>query len=182
MKRKTLIIIFAVIALLFILTVPFKTGTYKDGGTKTYTSLTYKVVKWNKLYRAGADKYSKTKLYLFPNNFKDIDTLWEKEEKNIPEAESEKQDEVIDVIEFYERGETFTAKVLSVEDKTFLVERIGGGEYLFTVMDSTKILKNGKEVSVSEIAVGREISITYDGRVLKSNPGQLHLVYLVEIL
>jgi len=182
MKRKTLIIIFAVIALLFILTVPFNTETYKDGGTKAYTSLTYKVVKWNKLYGAGVDKYSKTKLYIFPNNFKSIDELWEKESENLPETKPEKQEEALDVVEFYERGETFTAKVLSVEDKTFLVERLGGGEYIFTVMDSTKILKNGKKVSVSEIEVDKEISITYDGIVLKSNPGQLHLVYLIEIL
>ncbi len=49
--------------------------TYKDGGTKTYTSLTYKIISWNELQ--GDTPYARKgfQLVLFPNNFKPIDNI-----------------------------------------------------------------------------------------------------------
>ena len=73
MKKRTILLMAA--AVLLILFVPIPTGTYKDGGTRTYTALTYKVVKWHRL--TGEDQvYSRTAVYWFPDNFCSLDELW----------------------------------------------------------------------------------------------------------
>lgn len=78
MKKKAWIWIAAIALLLAILFVPIPSGTYKDGGTRAYTALTYKVVKWNRI--SGSDMYRATKVYWLPDNFKSIDRLWSQEE------------------------------------------------------------------------------------------------------
>ncbi|SFC64201.1 hypothetical protein [Ruminococcus albus] len=79
MKKK---IIAAVITLvLLILFVPIPLSPLKDGGTRQYAALTYKVVKWQRL--VGEERYIKTSVYFFPDNFKDIDELWEKENADL---------------------------------------------------------------------------------------------------
>ncbi len=79
MKKK--IIIAFVVVLLLILFVPIPTGVLKDGGTRVYSALTYKIVDWNHIYGYG-EIYSKTKIYPFPTNFLSIDSLLAKEEKH----------------------------------------------------------------------------------------------------
>ena len=81
MKKKVWIWILAGILLLAILFVPIPTGVVKDGGTRTYTALTYKIVDWNRI--TGEAVYDETKIYLFPNNFKSLDALWEQEKENV---------------------------------------------------------------------------------------------------
>ena len=71
-KKKAIIILVAVILLLLI---PVPNGTVKDGGTKQFTSLTYKVVKWNRLVDVD-NIYQATEFYLFPYNFLSLDRLW----------------------------------------------------------------------------------------------------------
>ena len=72
-----------VLALVIVLFVPCGYSSYDDGGTQKSTSLTYAVVKWNKfesVWSSGEmklDKYENTCFYLFPDNFKSIDELWE---------------------------------------------------------------------------------------------------------
>ena len=61
-----LIIVFAVIAVDLLL-IPVR-KVYEDGGTQTYTSLTYKVIVWKQI-----DGKSGTELYIFPNNFHQLD-------------------------------------------------------------------------------------------------------------
>lgn len=73
MKKKTKILL---TVLIFLLLIPIPNGTLKDGGTKAFTSLTYKVVSWNKLVDANGI-YHKTEFYIFPFNFLSLDTLWE---------------------------------------------------------------------------------------------------------
>ena len=73
MKKKIRICIAGVV-LLAILFVPIPSGTYKDGGTRAYSALTYKIVKWQR--DTGSDVYKATKVYWLPNNFKSIDSLW----------------------------------------------------------------------------------------------------------
>ena len=75
MKRKWILII--VIFILVLLFVPMPTGTYKDGGTKTYSALTYKIVKWNRLIEDGV--YEKTRVYFLAKRYKSLEELWEKE-------------------------------------------------------------------------------------------------------
>ena len=64
--KKKLIIVFAVVAAVLLL-IPVR-KVYEDGGTQTYTSLTYKVIVWKQI-----DGKSGTEFYLFPNNFHQLD-------------------------------------------------------------------------------------------------------------
>ena len=75
MKRKTVIIAIALVVVLF---TPIPTGRY--GKTREYTTLTYKIVKWNE--SDGRFHYEKTSFYFFPKNFKSVYELWE--ENSIP--------------------------------------------------------------------------------------------------
>ncbi len=83
--KKKIIAVTVVAAILLILFLPIPTGTYRDGGTREYTALTYKIVVWNKRIAetdpdgsAGdVHTYHKTSFFRFPNNFKHIDELWE---------------------------------------------------------------------------------------------------------
>lgn len=81
MKRKFGIVL-AIIVLL-ILTIPIPIGPAKDGGTKQYSALTYKIVDWNHLYDNG-EIYDDTEIYLFPLNFKTVDELWERKMDMLP--------------------------------------------------------------------------------------------------
>ena len=58
--------LFAVITAVLLL-IPVR-KVYEDGGTQTYTSLTYKVIVWKQI-----DGKSGTEFYLFPNNFHQLD-------------------------------------------------------------------------------------------------------------
>lgn len=79
-KLLTLIIALALVIVLF---VPFGYASYEDGGTVRFTSLTYSVVKWNRYesdWSSGEmklDLYQNTCFYLFPDNFRLLDELWE---------------------------------------------------------------------------------------------------------
>jgi len=77
LKKKTKIII---ILLLLILFTPIPMGVYKDGGTRVYGAVTYKIVDWNHFYGERAEIYSKTRIYPFPLNFRSLDSLWSIEE------------------------------------------------------------------------------------------------------
>lgn len=81
MKKKVWIPVVIAVVLIAILTIPIPSGVYKDGGTREYTALTYKIVDWNRL--TGDSIYDKTKVYFFPYNFKSIDSLWYYEEDEI---------------------------------------------------------------------------------------------------
>lgn len=91
MKKKTKILLTLLILLLLI---PIPNGTLKDGGTKAFTSLTYKIVSWNRLIDADGI-YSATEFYVFPYNFLSLDRLWSRkpdrvnsEKINEPENDS----------------------------------------------------------------------------------------------
>lgn len=88
MKKKTWLIL---IVLLLILLIPIPSGTYKDGGTRAYTALTYKIVKWKRLVDTGGF-YEKTRFYPFPQNFKSIGSLWYQEERHMEKKEAVKSD------------------------------------------------------------------------------------------
>lgn len=84
MKKKTIIILCIVLALALFTPVP--TGIYKDGGTREYTSLTYKIVDWNRLGEEGK-LFTGVKFYPFPYNFLSVSRLYEREmrsEKAVP--------------------------------------------------------------------------------------------------
>lgn len=81
MKKKIWLPI--IIALLIaILIIPIPTGIYRDGGTREYTAMTYKIVNWRHLY-GDEEIYDTTKVYFFPNNLKSLDDLWAMESDSI---------------------------------------------------------------------------------------------------
>ena len=73
-KSRIAIIILAV--LLLILLIPIPSGTANDGGSREFTSLTYKIIKWNHIVDAD-ETYTGTDFYLLPDNFKSMSELWE---------------------------------------------------------------------------------------------------------
>lgn len=87
MRKKILIVI--IIVVFIILFLPIPKGTYDDGGTREYSALTYKIVEWNKLIAevnedgsvGEVNRYHKTSIFWFPNNFKSIGELWKLERK-----------------------------------------------------------------------------------------------------
>lgn len=76
--KKLIITISIILLILLILFVPLPSGMYKDGGTKEYSALTYKIVKWHVFEDTGR-YYINTSFYWFPDNFKSIDELWDME-------------------------------------------------------------------------------------------------------
>jgi hypothetical protein len=85
MKKKTLKT-FLTILTIFVLLCPCPIPLiYKNGGTRDYPAILYRVVVWNVLLEdptpEGEYIHHRTAVYLFPVNFKSIDELW-KIEKN----------------------------------------------------------------------------------------------------
>ena len=105
MKKKVWIWIAAAVLLLAILFVPIPTGVYRDGGTRAYSALTYKIVAWNRITTDAV--YEKTRFYLFPENFNSIDTLWEREKENV--------------------GKTLLATVESFTETEVIVQAVSNG-------------------------------------------------------
>ena len=77
MKRKTIIIICAIV-LVLILVIPMPIAPCLDGGTREYVALTYKVVDWHHLY-GDVKIFDETKIYFFPDNFASITELANRE-------------------------------------------------------------------------------------------------------
>lgn len=82
MKKSKIFIIIGIVLLCVVLFTPIPLGTIEDGGTRDYLALTYRIVKWNRLTGISEDGthievHKNTCVYFFPNNFKDIDELWE---------------------------------------------------------------------------------------------------------
>ena len=73
MKKKTICVIIAAV-LAVILLFPVKT-VYRDGGTRDYRAILYRIVIWNRLQEDGI--YHDTDVYFFPHNRGSIDQLWE---------------------------------------------------------------------------------------------------------
>ena len=94
LSKKNKIVIAAivvVVVVLLMLFLPVNSGTFKDGGTKVYGALAYKVVKWKHLYSDGVDEngnfvmklYEKEVVYWLPNSTKSLSELWEMEKENV---------------------------------------------------------------------------------------------------
>ena len=80
MKKRIIIGIIVVILLVLFLPIPNPKGSVEDGGTRDYCALTYKIVVWNKFIvdenTGEFYTYHKTSVFWIPDNFKNIDELW----------------------------------------------------------------------------------------------------------
>ncbi len=146
MKKKIWILIVTGLVLLAILFVPIPTGVCRDGGTRSYTALTYKVVDWNHLMTDGV--YDKTIVYWFPNNFKSIDALWDLEKENAEYS--------------------LTAAVLEINGNSVLVQPMEGEKI------GVEILLDITELGDIGASVGSIVEITYFGDVMETAPAQIH--------
>ena len=134
-----------------ILLIPIPSGAYEDGGTRSYTALTYKIVDWNRM--TANTSYNKTRVYFFPRNFKSIDDLW-----------------------IYEEGyaeSSFTATVLQITDSSVLVQPT---EDSAESSCSDKISFSTKELGPIQIREGSIVRVTYIGGIMESYPAQIRAV------
>ena len=151
MKRKSWIWIVAGMLLLAILFVPMPKGQYKDGGTREYSALTYKIVDWNRLTADGV--YEATKVYWFPNNFKSIDDLWANEEQEVVHK--------------------FVATILELNSTSALVQPVEGENEL---RSADKIHLGIADLGDIDAQVGSDVEIYYTGGIKESYPAQIHAV------
>lgn len=147
MKKKLWIII-AAIAVSAILFVPIPTGQYKDGGTREYTALTYKIVNWNRLTDDGT--YNKTKVYFFPNNFKSIDSLWLMEEDKVEKV--------------------FIATVVEINGSSATVEPVEGENELYSGDRISFSIENLENIGAE---VGSVVEVSYTGDIMETYPAQV---------
>ena len=102
MKKRIIIFSTIMLALLLLCFLPIPQGSYDDGGTKEYSALTYKIVKWNKLISVygddgnmeRVDTYKRTSVYWIPDNFKSIDELWDIENPSNETGENNLQNTI----------------------------------------------------------------------------------------
>lgn len=149
MKKKIWVPIL-IVAVLAILVIPIPTGVYKDGGTKSYSALTYKIVDWNRMVTAD-ETYDATRVYFFPNNFKSIDNLWSYEEDKVVHS--------------------FIATVLEFNGTTVLVEPVEGETER---MSSDKISFGTQSLVDIDAEVGSVVKVSYIGGIMETYPAKIH--------
>ncbi len=149
MKKKYWILI--VLTVLLILFVPIPGGTYKDGGTRTYTALTYKIVDWKRITADGA--YEKTKVYFGPDSFRSIDDLWWQEQVNVES--------------------TFYATVTMVGFQDVVVEPLPGEP---EGNSSDQIAFSYGDMKLN-VRAGNVVRICYKGGIRETYPAQIDMTY-----
>ena len=124
MKKFWIALVVIVIAA--VLFVPVPTGVYKDGGTRVYSALTYKIVDWNRI--TGSGLYARTRVYFLPDNFRSLDALWDREVEHVGKK-----------LTALVTAATETEAVLeSVEDGSrYRVSLPGMGEYVGQLLEVT---------------------------------------------
>lgn len=149
--RKRLLIVLLAVGVLSLLLVPLPTKA--ENGTRAYTALTYTVVRWNRA--AGDGTYEKTRIYPFPQNFKSLDTLWEKEK--VHAVPIQKCNAVIVEIS----GTSVLAQPLEGEPERRVSDRIA-----FDL----------KTLSGVNIKVGDTVELTYVGEIAETYPARIAAV------
>lgn len=143
-----------VLVLLAVLFVPVPSGTMKDGGTRVYSALTYKIVKWRRL--VGIGRYENTSVYFFPNNFKSIDALWKLEG--------------VDEKAYAVNEESFEATILEVGETGVTVKPLEGE---WERKSSDKITFSTQLLDDIGVEPGDIVEIIYNGTVRESYPAQI---------
>lgn len=149
MKKKSWIWIVAVIVLLAVLFVPVPRGPYKDGGTREYVALTYRIVAWKRLVPGGV--YEKTCVYFGADRNRSIDALFS--------------------MEYEKSTNKMIASVLEINGETVLAEPVPGQAAL---QGSDKIsfsIKNFDDIGAS---VGSVVEVTYIGGIMETYPAQIN--------
>lgn len=151
MKKKIFLLIFASVMFLAVLFAPIPKSPLRDGGTREYCALTYKIVNWNRLTEDG--DYDATKIYWFPDNFKSIDDLWADEEQEVVHK--------------------FVATVLELNGSFALVQPVPGEDEL---QSSDRISVNTATLGDISVQVGSDVEIYYTGGIMETYPAQINAV------
>jgi hypothetical protein len=154
MKKKSYILILALVLLFAVLFVPIPT---QDGGTKAYTALTYKVVQWNRL--VGKRLYSARRIYAFPNNFRSLEDLWS--EESLSGAMADKTN-------------SFVGIVLRLENGVAMV-RPAFCETQYRISDLISFSLEG--LPEIDAQFRSSVKIVYTGEIMESYPAQIHAVH-----
>ncbi len=151
MKKKIWRIALAVVLLAVILFTPIPKSALKDGGTREYVALTYKIVQWKRLSADGT--HEATRVYWFPNNFKSIDRLWKQEEKQVVHQ--------------------FTATILELNNTVALVQPVAGEDELLVCDRFSVDFADLEDIGAT---VGMDVTIYYDGGIMETYPAQIRTV------
>lgn len=151
MKKKLWLVILAAVLLFAVLFTPLPKSAARDGGTREYSALTYKIVDWNRVTTDGV--YDATKVYWFPNNFKPLDDLWACEELEVVCK--------------------FAATVLELDSTSALVQPAEGEDEL---RSADKIRLSIADLGDIGAQVGSDVEIYYTGGIMESYPAQIRAV------
>ena len=152
MKKKIWIPIVIVAVVRAVLFVPIPRGVYKDGGTREYTALTYKIVKWNRFTDDGI--YKKTRVYFGEERWQDIDNLWLEESENVEHE--------------------FRAIITNIDGSWVYVKPVDGES---EESDSLNINFFADELPNIDAKVGDTVEIKYRGNVPWSSSSQIRAFY-----
>ncbi len=150
MKKKKWAVLTVVLGALCILFLPIPSGTYKDGGTREYRALTYKVVSWKRLL--GDSIYEKTRIYLIPDCYRSVDNLWDRYEKS--EAEH-----------------SFRGTVAELSDEYVLVKPEKD-----SWIGSDMISFDRSGLGELDVQVGSVVKVTFIGEVMETFPARINPV------
>ena len=146
MKKRIIVSVIIVFALLLILFLPIPMGSYDDGGTRTYQALTYKIVDWNRITSEIDENgetchliYTKTSVFWYPDNLRSIDELWEMELSGMLSFVEPTLQLKQKYPEYFDLG---TFKGLEV-----YIWQTSSGEYLCGVLQGTNRNKTDEEIA-----------------------------------
>ena len=151
MKKKVLLVVLVIVLFLAVLFVPIPRGPYRDGGTREYVALTYKIVQWNRI--TSDDSYQATRVYRFPDNFKSIDQLWAGEEQNVVHR--------------------FVATILEMDSTTALVQPVEGEDELRSADQIRISIADLGDIGAEE---GSDVEIYYSGGIMETYPAKINAV------
>lgn len=90
-------------------------------------------------------------------------------------------------ISYNNNQQTFYAEIKQINGTNILVKGLSvndinyRGEFTFSVVGETKLEWRGTEISLSDLDVGDNISITFTGEILDSSPAQLKDVIKIQL-
>lgn len=151
MKKKLWIPLVAIAVLLLILFVPIPTGQARDGGTRTYTALTYKIVDWRHLYDDGV--YEETKIYFGKDRHKSLNELFAQVEESLEHV--------------------VNATVIEINGSSVLIEPL---ESEWERQSADRIRINVSGLAEIGAEVGSQVEVIYTGGVMESYPAQIRAI------
>ncbi len=84
--------------------------------------------------------------------------------------------------------QTFYAEITEITDNILYVRGLDvndinyRGEFTFSIIEETELLWRGTKIELSELDVGDNIAITFEGEILESYPAQIKEVVKIQLL